>query len=348
MRCIGRMFLLVVLACVPHAACAQGDFDLHVPDGLQKQRVRIPKDNPMTQDKVELGKQLFFDPRLSRDNTISCSSCHDPRHGWSNGQRFATGVRGQVGGRSAPTIINAGYLNGGVVKFTRQLQFWDGRAVELEGQALGPIQNPIEMDMTLPEVVARLNGIEGYRKQFQQVFGTDVTSEGMEKAIAAFERTVLSADAPFDRLKAGDQSALSEAAGRGMSVFFNKAHCSACHTGGNFADGGFHNIGIGMDQDEPDPGRYAQTKLQGDFGSFKTPTLREIARTAPYMHDGRLETLEKVIEFYDKGGIPNPQLDEEMRLLKLTVQEKADLVIFLQEGLSSDSYPDTMPPTLPE
>lgn len=322
---------LVLAAC---AACAAEPGS--VPAGLKP--LSVPANNPQSALKVELGKQLYFDKRLSRDNSIACASCHDPKKGWSNDERFATGVRGQVGGRSAPSIINAAYY---------PLQFWDGRADELEGQALGPIQNPIEMDLTLDEVVAKLNKIEGYRQQFQKVFNSDVTSDGIAKAIAAFERTVLSGDAPFDRFKAGDKTALSEAAQRGMQVFFNKAHCSACHTGPNFSDAAFHNIGVGMESNEPDLGRYAVTKVEGDKGAFKTPTLREIARTAPYMHDGRFATLEEVVEYYDKGGHPNPQLDEEIFPLKFTAQDKSDLVTFLKEGLSSDSYPDVAPPKLP-
>jgi cytochrome c peroxidase len=298
----------------------------------------IPDDNPITPEKVELGKQLYFDPRLSCDDTTSCASCHDPKKGWSNGEAVATGVRGQKGGRSAPTVINAAYHN---------LQFWDGRANQLEGQALGPIQNPIEMDHKIEDCVRKLNEIPGYRTQFQKVFGSSVTPENVAKAIAAFERTILSGDAPVDRFKAGDKTALSEAAQRGFKVFFNKAHCSACHTGHNFSDGAFHNIGIGMEAEKPDLGRYEISKLEGDKGSFKTPTLREIARTAPYMHDGRFKTLEEVLEYYDKGGHPNPQLDEEMHQLKLTPQDKADLVVFLKEGLSSESYPDVAPPKLP-
>lgn len=308
-----------------------------LPAGLKE--FKVPADNPLTPAKIELGKQLYFDPRLSRDNTISCASCHDPEKGWSNGARFATGVRGQVGGRSAPTIINSAYA---------PLQFWDGRAVGLEGQALGPIQNPIEMDLTLPEVVEKLNKIPGYRSQFQEVFGTDVTAEAIAKAIASFERTVLSGDAPYDRYVAGDKQALSEAARRGYEVFFHKAHCSACHQGPNFSDNGFHNIGVGMADEKPDEGRYTETKQLGDRGAFKTPTLREIARTAPYMHDGREKTLEDVVEYYVKGGVPNDQLDEEIFPLKLTDQEKADLVVFLKEGLSSDKYPLVKPPKLPE
>jgi cytochrome c peroxidase len=300
--------------------------------------MRIPSDNPLTREKLELGKQLYFDPRLSRDDTISCASCHDPAKGWSNGERFATGVRDQVGGRSAPTIINAGY---------GMFQFWDGRAKHVEGQALGPIQNPIEMDLTLEELVEKLNKIDGYRTQFQAVFGTDVTAENIAKAIGAFERTILSGNAPFDRHKAGEQDALSEAARRGMDVFFNVGRCSVCHAGAQFTDGAFHNIGVGINDEKVDVGRFEHSKLLGDRGAFKTPTLREIARTAPYMHDGRLATLEEVVEYYDKGGEPNPQLDEEVFPLELTDQQREDLVTFLKEGLSSPDYPLVEAPELP-
>ena len=308
-----------------------------VPLGLKK--VVWPENNKPSAEKIELGKQLYFDKRLSRDDTISCASCHDPKKGWSNDDAFATGIKGQRGGRSSPTIINSTY---------QDLQFWDGRAKGLEGQALGPIQNPIEMDLTLPEVVAKLNKIEGYKKQFQKVFGTDVTDDGMAKAIAAFERTVLSGGAPYDLFKAGDTKALSEPAQRGMKLFFGKAHCSACHVGPNFTDGAFHNIGVGMNVEKPDIGREEQSKQGGDRGAFKTPTLREIAKTAPYMHNGSQKTLEAVVEYYDKGGFPNDTLDEEVYPLKLTAEEKADLVKFLKEGLSSPKYPDIEPPKLPE
>jgi cytochrome c peroxidase len=307
------------------------------PKGLAA--LSYPEDNPHLEEKVELGKQLYFDKRLSKDNTISCASCHDPDKGWSNGEAFATGVRGQVGGRSSPSIVNSAYS---------ALQFWDGRASQLEGQALGPISNPIEMDMPIEDVIAKLNKIEGYKKQFQAIYKTDVTAPGIAKALSAFERTILSGDAPFDRFKAGDTKAMSEQAQRGMKIFFGKANCSACHTGHSFSDFAFHNLGIGMDKDQPDLGRFVITKIEGDKGAFKTPTLREIARTAPYMHDGRFKTLEDVVDYYNKGGHPNPQLDEEIFELKLTKEDQADLVKFLKEGLSSETYPHVKPPKLPE
>ena len=336
MRCFFPFSALVLAAGLTVPALGSDSQLGKPPLGLKP--LPIPADNPLTADKVELGKQLYFDKRLSRDDTISCASCHDPKKGWSNGEAFATGVRGQVGGRSAPTIINAAYSD---------LQFWDGRALALEGQALGPIQNPIEMDLSLDEVVAKLNKIEGYRVAFRKVFNTDVTSDGIAKAIASFERTCLSGDAPVDRFKAGDKTALTESAQRGMKVFFGKGQCSSCHVGHSFTDFSFHNIGVGMDKEKPDAGRFEVTKVLGDKGSFKTPTLREISRTAPYMHDGRFKKLEEVVDYYDKGGFANPQLDEGIFTLKLTPQEKADLVKFLSEGLSGQSYLDLEPPALP-
>jgi cytochrome c peroxidase len=307
-----------------------------IPRGLKE--LVIPADNALTTEKIELGKLLFFDPRLSVDNSVSCASCHNPNHGWSNGEAFATGVRGQKGGRSAPTIINSAY---------QTFQFWDGRALHLEGQALGPIQNPIEMDLKLEDLVSKLNKIEGYRTRFQRVFSSDATPRAIANSLASFERTVLSGDAPYDRFKAGDKAALSESAQRGLKVFFNKAHCSACHIGPNFTDGGFHNLGVSILASDPDLGRFNETKQLGDRGSFKTPTLREIARTAPYMHDGSLATLEEVVKYYDQGCTPNPQLDEELFPLKLSPQDQADLVTFLKDGLSSEHFPNIAPPELP-
>ncbi|MBI1349285.1 c-type cytochrome [bacterium] len=294
-----------------------------------------PEDNPSTPEKVALGKQLYFDPRLSADDTISCASCHDPAKGWSNGEQFATGVGGAKGGRNSPTVLNSAYS---------KQQFWDGRAKTLEEQALGPIANPIEMKMVLDDVVAKFNKIPGYKEQFQKVFGTDVTQEGMAKAIAAFERTILSGDAPYDRFKAGDQAAMSEAAQRGMKLFFGKANCSACHSGHSFTDFAYHNIGL----DSEDTGRKAISNLDGDHGAMKTPTLRDIAKTGPYMHNGSLKTLEEVMAHYNKGGNGNPYQDEEIYALKLTPEEIADIVTFMTEGLSSTNYPLIKAPELPQ
>jgi cytochrome c peroxidase len=319
--------LLLVVAATAVSGWAE------VPLGLKP--VPVPADNPMTPEKIELGKQLYFDGRLSSDNMVSCASCHNPAKGWSNGEQFATGVEGKQGGRNSPTVLNSGYYT---------FQFWDGRAKTLEDQALGPIQNPIEMNMTLDAVTAKLNAIPGYKDQFQKVFGTDVTPDGIAKAIAAFERTVVSGDAPYDRFKAGDQAALSEPAQRGMKLFFGKANCSACHSGPVFSDSAFHNIGV----DSPDEGRAVISKLKGDTGAMKTPQLRDVAKSAPYMHNGALQTLLEVVQYYNKGGNGNPYQDEEIYPLNLTDAEMADLVKFMEEGLTSSSYPDIQPPKLPE
>ena len=324
---------------------ADDPIEIKPPLGLKP--IKVPKDNPITKEKIELGRRLFFDKRLSKTQTVSCASCHDPEKGWSNGTPVAEGIDKQTGNRSSPTLINVVYSRS---------QFWDGRAKTLEEQALGPIQNRIEMGMDLKELEKRLGEIESYRDEFKSVFNTEVTSDSIAKAIATFERTILSGNAPFDKFKAGDETALSEPALRGRKLFFGKANCSACHSGPNFTDNGFHNIGIGMEaadsktetNAELDVGRFALSKLGGDKGAFKTPTLREIDRTAPYMHDGRFETLEEVVEFYDKGGIANEQLDEELFRLKLNDQQKSDLVAFLKEGLASENYPTSKPPQAKE
>lgn len=339
---MGKWALLVVFGFTfvinPGASMLQAEEPvIKVPAGLPP--IEFPEDNQPTVEKIALGKQLFFDKRLSRDNTISCASCHAPDKGYSNADQFATGFKGQKGGRNSPTVINAAY---------NRFHFWDGRAGSLEEQALGPIANPIEMNLTLKEAVARINAIPGYKKQFQKIFGSDATEENIAKAIATYERTILCGDAPYDRFKAGDKKALSEAAQRGMKLFFGKASCSACHSGPNFTDNAFHNIGVGMDAKEPDVGRKVISKLGGDQGSFKTPTVRDIGRSAPYMHDGGMQTLKEVVDHYNKGGVPNEFLDEEIFKLNLTPQEVDDLVTFLKEGLTSSNYPEHKMPELPE
>ncbi len=283
--------------------------------------VPTPPDNPPGDAKVRLGAQLYFDTRLSADNTISCGSCHDPRTGWANPHPTDTGIRGQVGGRNSGTIINAAYM---------RYQFWDGRAGSLEEQALGPIHNPIEMGETLENVVAKLNAIPGYKEQFRNVFGTDVTTDGIAKAIAAFERTIVTGPAPYDRWLRGEKNAMSPAAVRGMRLFNGKAHCSPCHSGPLFSDQGFHNIGVGMDRPDAALGRYAQTKDPADWGRFKVPTLRNIEQTPPYLHTGAEKTLMDVVDYYDRGGVPNAKLDPLMLPLGLTPREKEDLVEFLK------------------
>ena len=217
-------------------------------------------------------------------------------------------------------------------------QFWDGRAQSLEAQALGPIQNPIEMGNTLEAVVKKLNAIKGYRAAFQKAFETKVTAEGIGKALASFERTVLSGNSAYDRYKAGEHHALSESAKRGLALFESeRVNCVTCHVGHNFTDENYRNLGIGMDKAQPDLGRYEISKNEEDRGAFKTPTLRDVALTAPYMHDGNLKTLREVIAYYDKGGTPNAHLSADMKPLKLTEQEKTDLVAFL-ESLTGERH----------
>ena len=298
--------------------------------------VPIPADNPQTDAKVRLGAQLYFDTRLSADHTISCATCHDPKTGWANHNPTDTGIRGQVGGRNSGTIIDSGYMT---------FQFWDGRALSLEEQALGPIHNPIEMGETLENVVRKLNAIPGYREEFQTVFGTDVNTDGIAKAIAAFERTIVSGPSPYDRYIGGDKKAMSAEAIRGMEIFNGKGHCSPCHSGPMFSDQWFHNIGVGMDAPEPNAGREAITKEPEDRGRFKTPGLRNVAATHPYLHDGSEKTLMDVVEFYNRGGIQNPNLDPLMFPLKLTQKEKNDLVAFL-EALTGP-YPIMEAPPFP-
>lgn len=315
-------------------------FKPKIPLGLDED-LNIPEDNPLTLEKIELGKLLYFDKRLSMDNTISCATCHNPNPnmGWADGQPASVGIRGQRGTRSAPTVINATYMLS---------QFWDGRAPTLEEQAKGPFINPVEMGMPRHGlVVDRIKKVPGYAPLFQKAFGKEPNIENTVKAIASFERTVLGGNSLFDRYQSGEKSALTESEERGRNLFFGKANCTKCHVGANFSDSDFHNLGVGMDQPNPDLGRYEITKKEEDKGAFKTPTLRDISKTAPYMHDGSEKTLEEVVEFYDKGGVKNKWLDFRMKPLNLTAQEKADLVAFMK-ALDSNPYPFVSPGPLPE
>lgn len=333
------LLLLVGVALSGSIAEAQKEQAPKPPLGLPP--VFWPADNPYSKEKAELGKLLYYDKRLSSDNSVSCGSCHAPEFAYTDGKQFSSGIAGQLGGRSAPTVVNRAYST---------LQFWDGRAATLEEQAKGPIANPVEMtsyktaDEAHKACVACLKGIPGYVQRFKKVFGTeDFNIDHVAKAIATFERTILSGNAPFDKYKAGNKSAMSEAQVRGMKVFFNKAACDSCHLGFNFTDGSFVNIGIGMDKPSPDLGRFMVTKKEEDKGAFKTPTLREVEKTGPYMHDGSLKTLEEVVEHYNKGGVKNPYIDQRMKPLNLTAQEKQDLVAFMK-ALSGEGWQHGGPP----
>lgn len=296
-----------------------------VPLGLPS--VESPTTNPMTVEKVTLGKRLFFDKNLSVDRSLSCASCHDPMQGWSNGQPVAIGVNGARGTRNVPTIFNVAY---------NRVQFWDGRVTSLERQALGPMLNPLEMGMTSgTTVLERIREDPAYDSMFAQAFRDGLTIENVARSLAAFERTVLAGDAPYDRFQAGDEQAMSDSAKRGLEIFLKKGRCVACHKPPNFTDISYHNIGIGFSGTEPDAGRYAVTRLQSNFGAFKSPTLRQLTKTAPYMHDGSLATLKEVVDYYDKGGNVNPQLSRDIRKLNLAHDEKRDLIQFMVEGLGS-------------
>ena len=298
----------------------------------------VPADNPLNDAKVDLGKRLYFDKRLSKNNTISCATCHNPTKGWTDQSPVSTGIHGLKGTRSAPTVLNAAY---------NLLQFWDGRAPSLEEQAKGPIQNPVEMGFSLPGVVRRLKSIRGYAPLFKKAFGNPgITIERVVRAIASFERTVITGNAPYDRLQAGDATAMSREAQKGMAIFFGKGNCSVCHTGFNFSDSDFHNIGVGMSRPKPDLGRFDVTKEDRDRGAFKTPTLRNLKDTAPYMHDGSVKTLSEVVDFYDRGGEPNQWLDGRIKPLHLTASEKKELLSFL-DALTGDPV-NVQPPTLPQ
>lgn len=284
--------------------------------------VPIPDDNPQTPAKISLGKQLYFDKRLSSDNTISCASCHDPDDYWADTTPVSEGVAHKQGTRNSPTILNAGYS---------VPQFWDGRAIHLEKQAVGPVSNPLEMDLPMDQLLARLNAIPGYRAQFKAVFNSEATEDTVAKAIASFERTIVNGNSPYDQYLRGNKKAMSPSALRGMKLFGSSARCTECHSGPYFSDSQYHNLGIGYKNGKyADVGRYDVTKDPKDMGAFKTPTLRNIAKTAPYMHDGSVRTLNDVIELYDNGGISNPNLDSKIQPLHLAERDKADLIAFLK------------------
>jgi cytochrome c peroxidase len=286
--------------------------------------------NAYTPEKAELGWLLFFDKRLSADGTLSCASCHQPESAFTDGRAVSTGLRGQKGSRSAPTLMNSAWSGD---------LFWDGRSKSLEEQIIEPLLNPIEMGNTEQAVLKTLTGIPGYRARFKKVFGKDaIDIDQVARAIATFERTILSGNSPYDRYKAGDKKALTELQQEGMEIFFsNKARCDSCHEGLNFTNGKFANIGIGMDKPEPDLGLYNISKQEPDKGAFKTPTLREIAHTGPYMHDGSVATLEEIVEHYDKGGVKNPWLHQDVKPLGLTPRGKKSLVEFLK-SLSGEGW----------
>lgn len=303
-----------------------------------------PEDNPYSHEKAELGRLLYFDKRLSTDNTISCAHCHNAPCNYSDCQPIAIGIDERKGTRHTPTIINTAY---------NLFFLWDGGSSSLEDQCTGPIGNTREMTtLTDPHAAhlacaEKVNTIPGYRKLFKEIFGVDeVAIDEIAKAVATFERTLLSGNSPFDRYLAGAKSALSTEQKRGLAVF-KTVGCTSCHGGFNFTDGRFYNIGVGMDDPNPDIGRMKYTQLERDWGAFKTPTLRECAYNNHFMHNGSLNSLEEVIDYYDKGGTPNHNLHPLMKPLHLSDDDKQALVAFIQalsgEGWQHFKEPEDFP-----
>jgi cytochrome c peroxidase len=300
---------------------------LMVPLGLDLY-VPVPEGNPLTVEKIDLGRRLFNDRRLSRDGTIACASCHDPERAFSDGRVTAVGVFGRTGRRNAPALINRAYGRG---------FFWDARIATLEEQVLRPIEDPNEMDSPVDDAAARV-GLERV---------------ALAQALASYVRSILSGDAPYDRFVNGDRAALSPEQQTGLQIFRGKGNCTACHVGPNFSDERLHNTGVawvgragGAATGFGDDGRAIVTGRSEDLGAFKTPTLREVARTAPYMHDGSLATLDAVLDFYSDGGRPNPNLDGEIHPLHFTTVEKQAVIAFLgslsgtvQHGIVANSIP---------
>jgi len=296
--------------------------------------IPFPKDNPYTPEKAALGKRLYFDTRLSVSSAQSCGSCHSPSFGWGDGLEVGVGFGMHKLGRHSPTVVNAAWSS---------IFMWDGRLPTLEDQALGPIQSEGEMNMPLDKLMVRLNAISEYKPMFDRVFQQEgMTPKTLAKAIATYERTIVSEPAPFDAWIEGDEKAISEEAKRGFTVFNAKAQCAACHEGWNFTNEGFQDIGL--PSDDVGRGQYLPGVLKMKH-AFKTPSLREITRRGPYMHDGSMATLEQVVDHYDIGGVDRPSRSDLMRPLHLTTQEKSDLVTFLKT-LSSNLTP-TAAPVLP-
>ncbi len=302
-----------------------------------------------TPERIELGRLLFFDPVLSGDNSISCAHCHHPDRGFADGLDFSVGIRGQRTGRSAPTVWNSAF---------NKEQFWDGRASTLEDQAKGPIQSPVEMDQKPAELVEELKKIPGYVEQFDKAFGgqggSAVTFDNVAAAIATFERTVISANSAFDRFAAGDTSALSPSARNGLKLFRSvSTRCFECHGLPNFANQDYKIIGVPDVKDpakyDGDVGRGAISKDAGYNFAFKIPTLRNIEKTGPYMHNGIYRTLEEVMDFYAKGGgheLMVPNLDDKIRKFDLSMSDRADLVAFMK-SLTDESLTPEIPAQVP-
>lgn len=309
-----------------------------IPRSLGTPPLVDPPDNPSTAKRIALGRKLFFDKRLSSDNSISCATCHDPNYGFADPHPLSIGVKGRAGERNSHTLLNVAYMTP---------LMWDGRAATLEEQSLLPFLSPSEFDLAPAEAASKLRK-QGYSEEFRSVFNEDVTPANIAQALAAFQRTLTAGGSPFDSyLFDKNANAVSPEARRGFEVFL-QSKCDGCHlimTAGlhpfalkhvTFTDGKFHNLGVDALKRHPDPGRYAITRDPSDWGRFRTPTLRNVALTAPYFHDGSAATLADVVELYDKGGNANPNLDPAIRPLRLSRGQKQDLIRFLESLTSAD------------
>lgn len=303
--------LIVVL---PMFAVAQ-DIDLGNLGTPDVDDIEYPDDEPHSPREIELGKTLYFDTRLSKNKNQSCATCHNPELGLSDGLAKGIGSSGDIMGRNAPHVYNLAWGS---------TFFWDGRASTLEEQALGPIVSDVEMQMSAEDVLERLQAVPFYKQEFAEIYG-ELNFENLGRAIAAFERTLISDNSPFDQYIAGNKSALSPSAERGLALFVGKGNCVKCHDGENFTDDSFHNIGI----NSGDPGRFVIDPQPELKGAFKTPGLRNILFSAPYMHDGSLASLEQVVEHYNGGAASVANVSPLIEPLQLTPQEKADLVAFM-------------------
>ena len=269
---------------------------------------------------VELGRRLFFEPRLSRNATVACASCHDPARAFADGTPLSVGVHGEPTRRNAPTLLNRAF---------GEAFMWDGSAASLEEQVLMPLENPIEMDLPVEEALARLATEPAWTEAFEAA-GVAVDREGLAAGLAAFVRRLTLGDSPVDRFRAGERSALDAEERAGLWFYESRGRCWRCHSGANFSDEAFHNTGVGVRDGRPEEGRFEVTGDEADRGRFKTPTLRGVALTAPYMHDGSLATLEDVVAFYRQGGVHNAGLDEAMAPIEMTDQDAVNLVAFLE------------------
>jgi cytochrome c peroxidase len=318
------ILLITAILCAKSPAPVPNDT---LPDDLTLDKVPLglgkrpeSKDNPLTAQRVAVGRRLFFDPILSRDKTVACATCHRPEHGFSSPDTRPIGIGGKEGTRRAPSLLNRAYGTA---------FFWDGRAKSLEEQALEPIANPVEMGSSVQEAVSRLQTDPKYKDQFAKAFDDGVTAANIGKALASFERVLLRGDSPIDKFRErGDRNAMTTAERHGLWLWESKGQCWKCHSGKNFTDEAFHNTGVSWGGE--DLGRFMVTKSEGDRGKYKTPTLRGVKLTGPYMHDGSLKTLEDVVEFYNRGSNPNPRLDPAIQRLDLSKEELVDLVAFLK------------------